>query len=67
MINFWFLIKIGVLILLAMYLVFSLIIIRQVKLMTDTLQVGYENFIKSLSFAHFIFAVIVSLAALILL
>ncbi len=67
MISFWFLIKIGILILIAMYLVFALIMVRQVRLMTDTLATGSENLVKFLAALHLIFAVFVFLAALIIL
>lgn len=60
-------IKVGALILLGMYLIFSLVVVRQVKLMTDTLQLGFESFIKLLAYAHLIFAVLVFFAALVIL
>lgn len=62
--NIWLLIKIIALVLLGMYLIFSLVIVRQVKLMTDTLHLGFENFVKTLSYIHLIFATLVFLAAL---
>lgn len=63
----WFLAKIGIIILLGMYSIFALIVVRQVKLMTDTLQLGFENTIRSLAYAHLIFAVLVLLSAIIIL
>ena len=60
-------IKVGALILLGMYLVFSLVVVRQVKLMTDTLQLGFESIVKLLAYAHLIFAVLVFFAALVIL
>lgn len=63
----WFLVKIGVVALLAMYLVFALIVVRQTKLMTDTVQLGHESFIRLLGYVHMIFAVFVLLAAIIIL
>lgn len=66
-IQVWTLIKIGALILLGMYLVFSWVIVRQVRLMTDTLQLGFEAPVKFLAYIHMIFAVFVFLAALIIL
>lgn len=62
-----FIIKIAVLILLSIYLVFALIVVRQVKLMTSTLVLGFEAPIIFLSFIHLVFAVLVFLAALIIL
>ena len=66
-ISVWPFVKIGALILLGLYIVFSLVIVRQVKLMTDTLQLGFEAPVKILSFMHLIFAIFVFLAALIIL
>lgn len=58
-------IKIAALILLSLYLVFALIIVRQIKLMTSTLILGYETPINMLGYIHLAFAVLVFLAALI--
>lgn len=66
-VSIWLVVKILVLILLAMYLVFALVIVRQVQLMTDTLQLGFEFPVKVLSFVHLIFAIFVFLSALIIL
>jgi hypothetical protein len=54
-------------VLLGMYLVFALVITRQVKLMTSTLQLGFESLAKTLSFLHLVFAVLVFVTALIIL
>ncbi|HET7098614.1 MAG TPA: DUF5657 family protein [Patescibacteria group bacterium] len=66
-IDIWLIIKILSLVLLGMYLVFSLVVLRQVKMMTDTLQLGFEAPIRLLSYMHLLFAVLVFLAALIIL
>lgn len=66
-IQIWVIIKILSIILLGMYLIFSLVVVRQVKLMTDTLQLGFESFARFLAYAHLIFAVLVLLAAIIIL
>lgn len=58
-------IKIAALILLGLYIVFALVVVRQVKVMTDTLQLGFEEPIKILSYVHLIFAVFVFITALI--
>jgi hypothetical protein len=65
--NTWIIIKVLVLVLLGMYLVFALVITRQVKLMTSTLQLGFESLAKTLSFLHLVFAVLVFVTALIIL
>lgn len=59
--------KIFALIGLAIYIVFALVVVRQVTLMTDTIEVGLELFIKLIAWAHLIFAVFVFLTALIIL
>ncbi len=66
-IQIWFVMKILSIILLGMYLIFSLVVVRQVKLMTDTLQLGFESTARGLAYAHLIFAVLVLLAAIIIL
>lgn len=66
-INVWLIIKALSLVLLFMYLIFALVIVRQVKLMTDTLHLGYEGFVKTLSFVHLMFAIFVILAAFVIL
>lgn len=63
----WFLAKVGIVVLLGMYLIFALIVIRQVKLMTDTLQLGFESTLRVLAYAHLVFAVLVMLTAIIIL
>lgn len=66
-IQIWVIVKILAIILLGMYLVFSLVLVRQVKLMTDTIQLGFERTVRGLAFAHLAFAVMVLLAAIIIL
>jgi len=66
-ISIWFILKIVAIILLTMYLVFALVVVRQVKMMTDTLQLGYEGLAKMFSYVHLIFAVLVLLFAIIIL
>lgn len=65
--SIWFLVKIAALILLALYLVFALVVVRQTKLMTSTLNLGFETPIRILSYIHLGFAVFVFLTALIIL
>ena len=66
-ISVWLVVKIAVLILLGMYLVFSLVVVRQIKLMTSTLSLGFEGPITMLGYIHLAFAILVFLAALIIL
>lgn len=66
-VSVWFIAKIFVLIALIIYIVFAWVIVRQVKLMTQTLEVGFEIPLRILAFAHLIFGVVVFLVALIIL
>ncbi len=66
-ISVWMLIKIAALVLMSLYIVFAFIIVRQVRIMTSTLQLGFEGPIKFISYIHLIFAVFVFLTALIVL
>jgi hypothetical protein len=66
-ISIWFVLKIVAITLLSMYLIFALVVVRQVKMMTDTLQLGYEGLAKMFSYSHLIFAVLVLLFAIIIL
>jgi hypothetical protein len=66
-IQIWVIIKILSIVLLGMYLIFSLVLLRQVKLMTDTLKIGFESTARLLAFAHLTFAVFVFLTAIIIL
>lgn len=66
-ISVWLIAKIAVLILLGMYIIFALVVVRQVQLMTDTVAVGFEVPIRLFSYLHLIFAVLIFLAALIML
>lgn len=59
--------KIAILIFIFLYILFSIIVIRQVRAMTEALRVGFENPIKLVAILHFIFSVCVFILALILL
>ncbi len=63
----WLLIKAFSLVLLGIYLIYAMVIIRQVKLMTDTLHVGFEAPVKFLSYFHLVFAFLVFVATLVIL
>lgn len=56
--------KAFVLFALGLYIVFALVVIKQVTLMTKTVEVGLEGLIKLIAWAHLIFAVAVFLIAL---
>jgi hypothetical protein len=65
--NIWVIIKILSLVILGMYILFAFVITRQVKVMTETLTLGFEPVAKFLSFIHLIFSIIVFLTALVVL
>lgn len=65
--SIWPIIKIFTIILLSLYVIFAFVIIRQVQLMTDTLEVGFEPQLKFLAFMHFIFAIAVLFFSIIIL
>lgn len=65
--SIWPVIKIFVIVLLAIYIVFAFVVVRQVQLMTDTLEVGFEKQLKFLSFLHFLFAIAVLVFAILIL
>ncbi len=66
-ISIWFIAKIFVLFALSLYLVFALVVVRQVKLMIDTIEVGFELPVRILSYVHLVFAVLVLLTAFVIL
>jgi len=59
--------KIFALIGLSIYMIFALVVLKQVHLMVSTIEVGLEFFIKLIAWAHLIFAIFVFLTALIVL
>ena len=66
-ISIWLIAKIVALVLLGMYFIFALVVVRQVQLMTDTIEVGFEVPIRLFSYLHLIFAIVIFVAALIIL
>lgn len=65
--SFWPVLKVLFMIGLLVYIAFAVVMIRQVNLMTRTLELGHENFIKNLSIGHLVFAIGIFLLALIIL
>ena len=61
------LIKIATLLFLLFYLIFAGVVIKQVKIMTETLEVGFEGPIKAIALIHFIFALTVLFLSIIML
>lgn len=65
--NIWIIIKILALLVLGMYVVFAFVITRQVKVMTNTLTLGFESVAKFLAFVHLVFSILVFVTAIIVL
>ncbi len=63
----WPIVKILVLFGLILYLIFALVVVRQVQLMTKTIQMNFEIPVKFLAVGHLLFAVAVFILALIIL
>lgn len=63
----WALVKILILIFLALYTIFALVVIRQVQLMTATLEIGFDKQLKFLSVLHLLFAIGVLVFSIIIL
>lgn len=66
-ISIWGVAKVFILIAFFLYIIFSFVVVRQVQLMTGTLEVGFETQLKIISYLHLAFAILVFLAALIVL
>lgn len=66
-ISVWAIAKVFVVFALILYTIFALVVVRQVQLMTDTLEVGFERPIQVLALIHLLFAVSVLIFALIIL
>lgn len=65
--SIWPILKIFIIILMVIYIVFAFVVVRQVQLMTDTLEVGFEPQLRLLTFIHLLFAIAVLIFALIIL
>lgn len=66
-ISVWAIAKGFILVAFFLYIIFSFVVVRQVQLMTETLEVGFETQLKVLAYLHLAFAILVFLAALIVL
>lgn len=66
-VSVWGIAKIFVLFALFLYTIFALVVVRQIQLMTDTLEVGFETPVKILGFAHLVFSILVFIIALVIL
>jgi hypothetical protein len=59
--------KWGLIIFLVIYVVFAVVVIRQVKSMTSTLSFGFEAQIKILVYLHFLISLLVLITAFLVL
>lgn len=50
-----------------LYLVFAFVVIKQVRLMTETLEIGFEAPIRYFAYLHFLFALGILLLTVIIL
>lgn len=66
-ISIWLIVKIFAIFGLGIYVLFSLIVVRQVQLMTDTLEVGFESPIRLIALLHLIVSLGVFILALFIL
>lgn len=65
--SIWFVVKIFFVIGLLVYFIFSLVIVRQIEIMTQTVKLEFELPIKILGILHLIFALVLLIFALIVL
>ena len=50
--GFWWILKVGIIIMATFYFIFSLIVLRQVNLMTETIITEASGFLRALSIVH---------------
>jgi len=65
--SIWFVAKIAILIFLLMYVIFAVVVQRQVHLMIQTLDIGFDKAIKLIAALHLILAIGVFILSLIIL
>lgn len=66
-VSIWLIAKVLVLIALAIYGIFAFVVLRQIQLMTNTLEVGFEAPVRMLGISHLVFSLIIFVLALIIL
>lgn len=62
--SIWLLVKVLFLVGLSVYLIFAAVVVRQVYLMTETLEVGFETPVRALVWLHLAVAIGVFILAL---
>ena len=63
----WSLVKLGVIIFLVLYNIFAVIVVKQVRVMVNTLEVGFEKPVVIISFVHLAISLFVLLFSLVIL
>ena len=63
----WSLVKLGVIIFLVLYNIFAVIVVKQVRVMINTLEVGFEKPVVIISFVHLAISLFVLLFSLVIL
>ncbi len=66
-VSIWFFAKILFLIAIVVYIIFALVVVRQVGLMTDTLEVGFEMPVRIVAWGHLLFAIGILILAILIL
>jgi hypothetical protein len=63
----WFITKFAFIVGILLYVIFAYVVTRQVKLMNETLEVGFEKGMKIISYIHLGVAIAVLLLAVVIL
>lgn len=66
-ISVWLVVKIFVMLALAIYIVFALVVLKQISLMISTVEMGFSLPIRLIGWAHLLFAIGIFILALIIL
>lgn len=66
-ITVWEILKVFILIFLSLYIIFAIVVIKQIGLMIKTIHAGFEGKIKLLGYIHLLFAIAVFIFAIIIL
>lgn len=54
--SIWIVVKIFVIVGLFVYLIFALVIVRQIQIMSDTVKLEFDTSVKILALVHLVFA-----------
>lgn len=63
----WFIAKILVLFAILVYVVFAGVVVKQIRVMTETVKMGFEKPLKAMSIVHLIVSLAVFILALVIL